>query len=76
MPPGPAVIGYPYQFVLQSATAAASSVRYVAVPGGDEATIQMQICVLTWTVFLFSICMSHNWKITAGKTLISSFSAT
>lgn len=38
MPFGPAVIGHPYQPVLQSAAAAASSLRHVAVPRGDTFT--------------------------------------
>lgn len=38
MPLGPAVIGHPYQPVLQSAAAAASSLRHVAVPRGDAFT--------------------------------------
>lgn len=39
MPPGPAAIGHPYQSVLQSAAAAAASLRHVAVPGGNGAEI-------------------------------------
>lgn len=38
MPLGPAVTGHPYQPVLQSAAAAASSLRHVAVPRGDAFT--------------------------------------
>lgn len=52
MPPGPAATGYSYQPVLQSAATAASSVRDVAVPGGDRAANQIQLCVLHG-LFLF-----------------------
>lgn len=57
MPPGPAVIGHPYQPVLQSAAAVASSVCYVAVPRGDEAAIQIQLSLLHGQcLFSYFVC--------------------
>jgi len=41
MPPGPAVIGHSHQSVLQSAAAAAASVCYAAVSGGDKAAVKI-----------------------------------
>lgn len=70
---GSAVVGYPYQSVVQSAVPAASSVCYAAVPGGDIVLRDESECSLS---YLFSVGGSQkkamDFFIVSGSKIVSS----